>query len=127
MGIFIIMKYIITEDKLNKLFFNYINSLENLQTLLIDKSESFWTFTTKLEWDNRYEKSPIVFNYFFYPSKLDIGPFWSNKKNYPILNIDPNLYDTLEGLFGDRVNKLIPEWFEQKFNLPVRTFNYEFL
>ena len=121
------MKYIITENKLDKLFFNYLNDIDDLKNLITDKHKSFWSFTKKMEWDNRYENTPIVFNYFFKPDKLSIGEFWGDEENYPILNIDPNLYDTLDGLFGERVNILIPEWFEIKYNLPVKTFNYEFL
>ena len=120
------MKYIIKEDRLKNLFFNYLENETDLKNLIIDKNKTFWSFTKKLEWDNRFEESPILFNYFFEPSLNDLGSFWGNKENYPILNIDPNLYDTLESLFGEEVNNLIPEYFELKYELPVKTFNYDF-
>ena len=120
------MKYIINEDRLKNLFFNYLENEADIKNLIIDKHKTFWSFTKKIEWDNRFEETPILFNYFFEPSLNDLGSFWGKRENYPILNIDPNLYDTLESLFGEEVNNLIPEYFELKYELPVKTFNYDF-
>lgn len=113
------------EKRIKPLIEDLLNNDVFLKNLFIDKGDSFWTFVWKKEWNNRYESSPIAFNYNLKKSNIDFGEFWGDKKKYPILTVHGYVIDLLEDMFGDNFDKnIVKDWFEKKFQLPVKTLNW---
>lgn len=106
--IFINMKYIITESKLEQIIFEYLNSHFNKKTIYkvkIDKDYFFWT-----SHDDYLNSSGLLFSYY---SKRDE------------LGISQKLKNEIEGMFGVDgwyCSQIISKWFESTFEFDVENY-----
>ena len=61
----------------------------------------------------------LVFEYLIEPEfQRDLN------EDYPKLRITRKTKDEIEGMFGPQGLKLLAEWFEDTYGLPVKTFNF---
>ena len=124
------MKYIITESQLNKKILDFILSLPEFQQELeeFDCSEMEWGEGVYVEEICFMEKSwdSPVFSYFPYPSddsEYKSNEVFSQELEYlPALKVDDEISKHLTNFFSDMWKKPFQNWFENKFNYPVKTF-----
>lgn len=124
------MKYIITESQLNKKILDFILSLPEFQQELeeFDCSEMEWgegVYVEKICFMEKSWDSP-VFSYFPYPSddsEYKSNEVFSQELEYlPALKVDDEISKHLTNFFSDMWKKPFQNWFENKFNYPVKTF-----
>ena len=121
------MKYIITESKLDETITNYIDEL-------FDVDNINWThpldydLETGEEWD---DVNRVVFYIGDYEGE-DEGCFYWYECDYfnpnspasekcPMVNIETQYENQLNGYFGDKWKEPFRKWFKFHFDLPVRT------
>ena len=137
------MKVIITENKLFNSIYNYIDETFNPNDMDwvyglgvdddgyvdIDKENENFLIFFKGEWEGE-EYSDSVFHYFdvdFY-DKNDPShkPF---RDKTPILEVLGEYGRNLDSMFDNHWHEPMKKWFQDKFNLPVKTlstyYNYE--
>ena len=118
------MKYIITENRMNELIYNYIVDLF--------ESNSKGELNFSRYEDDMGNESEIAFQFYFVPSSdlLDGEPAfrWYSKEYFefecekcPIVEMSSELEDELNGLFSDSWKELFKLWIKNKFNLEVKT------
>lgn len=134
-GIFIVMKILITENKFKEGILKYISSV-------FDINNMHWTYGIG-DWGNE-----IDYVMMFYTDDFDDDnglfkwygeDYWGSdessgwgdeddetikekKLNSPMLAFDDvREYDKLQGLFGNRWQPIFIEWFEENFNVPLKT------
>lgn len=114
------MKYIITESSLQTIINNYLNSLPELQNLILVEDNFF-------DWDSGvsvdvifFESEPSIPQMEYYPEQSNTEG-WSDLdlEGHPLLKM--NIEINLDKIIGEGVEKYIKNWFEQKYNLPVKT------
>lgn len=125
------MKFIICENKLNQIIYNYIdemldsNDIYSTNPLVYDEETG-----EEYEDPNRIEfyigdyegpnDSDFVFNW--YSVKYFSGGDYSGlKRKSPILEIRGNEAQTLTSYFGDNWHEPLKKWFQNNFELPVKT------
>ena len=127
------MKFIITENKVNEIILKQIN-------IMYDINDFGWTPGID-EWGNEvdYAYKFYVLDYddddntiFRWYSEeywtTDEGNEWGERFRNDMLSKSPMLvfdsdsgYNNLEGLFGNRWKPIFMKWFEDNFELPVKT------
>lgn len=129
------MKIIITESKLNQAVIDYLNET-------YDTNNIGWTYGID-DWGNEmdyaiefytndYDDEDTLFRWYsedYWDSEDAEG--WGygetikeNKLNSPILMFEDNdVYNTLNGYFGDKWKQPFIDWFWDKFHVPVKTVN----
>lgn len=129
------MKIIITESKLNQAVIDYLNDT-------YDTNNIGWTYGID-DWGNEmdyaiefytndYDDEDTLFRWYsedYWDSEDAEG--WGyeetikeNKLNSPILMFEDNdVYNTLNGYFGDKWKQPFIDWFWDKFHVPVKTVN----
>ena len=125
------MKYIITENRLNSAIIEYINEL-------YDVSDINWTHPYEYndETDEEYEDGNIVDFYkgdyegpydsdfcfrWYDPEYYAGGDYVGLQKKCPILEVHENEGETLNAYFGDKWHEPFKRWFEENFELPIKT------
>lgn len=118
------MDYKIPEEKLKKVYFDYLNSISELDA----ESHGVWadgaTPYYPVYWDvvddfGDYEQAPIIFVYYPTSDTYDYPTYEDN--DFPIVEIDSYLYEKLISMFGEVVvHRYSPEWFTEKFGHEVK-------
>ena len=133
------MKVIITENKLFDSIYSYIDGDFN-------KDDIHWTYGISIEeWGDNFEDenylifyngdwegeedSDVIFYYLdveYYSDEPSSKPF---KDEAPILNVTGEYSEHLDSMFGNYWKEPMKKWFQDNFNLPVKTlstyYNYE--
>ena len=133
------MKVIITENKLFDSIYSYIDGDFN-------KDDIHWTYGISIEeWGDNFEDenylifyngdwegeedSDVIFYYLdveYYSDEPSSKPF---KDEAPILNVTGEYSEHLDTMFGNHWKEPMKKWFQDNFNLPVKTlstyYNYE--
>lgn len=133
------MKILIENKKIESIIYNYIDSEINFEDLnwsspIVYNSEDDSLFGEEdgiIEYyygDYDSEWGDFLFDYFspeYYDDNFGSSSF---KKESPILEIrDESFHSNLLNLFGDDLwEKPLKEWFEDKFNLPVKTITHHY-
>jgi hypothetical protein len=132
------MKILIKENKIYDIIYNFIDSEIDFENLNWSSPYFYDHETTEegeedgiIEYyygDYDSEIGEFLFDYFspeYYDDSPGGKPF---KEKSPILEIrDENFHSALLNLFGDDLwRKPLKEWFEDKFNLPVKTITYHY-
>ena len=126
------MKIVITENKVFNVIYRYINNI--IDTSDIDwvygpnededypDNENFLIFYKGGTWAGE-DYSDIVFYYFTadYYSDEPSGNLF--KEASPILDVLEKYGEKLDSMFGKHWREPMKKWFEDKFNLPVKTIN----
>lgn len=125
------MEYIITESKLFNAIYQYIDGSYDLdkidffnpQTYDEDEEKDMENphiieFYNK-EYDGDYDENGMLFVYIVKEYYKDEPSSQSFIKETPILIV--NDYGTLETMFGEYWKGPFKKWFENKFELPVKT------
>jgi len=121
------MKYIITESKLDKTITNYLDGLFD---------DINWThpydydLDTGEEWD---DINRVVFYIGDYEGEDDGCFYWyacdwfepnsPASEKCPMVNIEPEYENQLNGYFGDRWHEPFKRWFTDNFGLPIETID----
>jgi hypothetical protein len=125
------MKYIITESRLNDTIIEYLNNI-------YDVSDINWTnpYDYDDETDEEGENPNIIefyrgdyegtydsdYVFMWYAPEHFPGPeniSWF--EDAPILEIHENEGETLNAYFGDKWHEPFKRWFEENFELPIKT------
>lgn len=119
------MEYKIAQEKFKKVFFNYLDSLSELDA----ESHGVWadgaTPYYPLNWDvvdelGDYEQSPIVFVYYPTNDSYDY-PNTYEDNDFPLIVLDNHLYQNLINIFGEvAIHHYMPEWFTHKTGHEVK-------
>ena len=125
------MKVIITENKLFDSIYSYIDGDFN-------KDDIHWTYGISMEeWGDNFEDenylifyngdwegeedSDVIFYYLdveYYSDEPSSKPF---KDEAPILNVTGEYSEHLDTMFGNHWKEPMKKWFQDNFNLPVKT------
>ena len=127
------MKYVITESKLFDVIYQYFDDYLNINEIdlvygpsidddgYIDNdiaNEDYLIFYTGGDW-NGEENTDIVFNYFTVNYYKNESGSWKDKA--PILEVMGGYGEHLDNLFNELWKKPMAKWFQNNFNLPVKT------
>ena len=121
------MKYLITENKLNDFIYEYLDTYlkpneismslgENPNTN--EEDENFLIFY-KGDWEGE-DYSDMVFHYFT-PNYYENDSGWTDRA--PILEVLGKYAQDLDNMFGKHWNEPMKKWFQNNFNLPVKTLS----
>lgn len=126
------MEYIITESKLFNTIYQYIdNSLdvnnidwvygggiddEGYEDIDIENEDNLRFYKGDLEGD---DNTDLVFDYFTVNYHKDESGSWEDKA--PILEVMGKYGEHLDNLFDEHWKKPMAKWFQDNFNLPVKT------
>ena len=122
------MKVLITENKVFNVIYNYIDKK-------FDRDEINWVYGPNDDEDNEdflifykgnwagEDYSDIVFYYFTADYYSDEPSGILFKKASPILDVLEEYGEKLDSMFGKHWREPMKKWFEDKFNLPVKTIN----
>jgi hypothetical protein len=125
------MKVKITENKLFDSIYSYIDGDFN-------KDDIHWTYGISMEeWGDNFEDenylifyngdwegeedSDVIFYYLdveYYSDEPSSKPF---KDEAPILNVNGEYSEHLDTMFGNHWKEPMKKWFQDNFNLPVKT------
>ena len=125
------MKVLITENKLFDSIYSYIDGDFN-------KEDIHWTYGTSMEeWGDNFEDenylifykgdwegeedSDVIFYYLdveYYSDEPSSKPF---KDDAPILDVTGEYSEHLDTMFGNHWKGPMKKWFQDNFNLPVKT------
>lgn len=125
------MKVLITENKLFDSIYSYIEGDLN-------KDDIHWTYGTSMEeWGDNFEDenylifykgdwegeedSDVIFYYLdveYYSDEPSSKPF---KDEAPILDVTGEYSEHLDTMFGNHWKGPMKKWFQDNFNLPVKT------
>jgi hypothetical protein len=125
------MKLLITENKLFDSIYSYIDGDFN-------KDDIHWTYGISMEeWGDNFEDenylifyngdwegeedSDVIFYYLdveYYSDEPSSKPF---KDDAPILDVTGKYSEHLDTMFGNYWKDPMKKWFQDKFNLPVKT------
>ena len=122
------MKVLITENKLFDAIYNYIDEtfdLSDLTTLHPDvwddnEMEDVENPYITDFYDGEYSVNPI-FSYFSDEYYGDEPSSQSWKQKAPILEVTGEYCENLDTMFGNYWKDPMKKWFQDKFNLPVKT------
>lgn len=126
------MKYIITESKLFNTIYQYIDNYldankidwiygvgfddEGYADIDIESKDNLRFY--KGNWEGE-DYTDLVFDYFTVNFYKDDPGSWKDKA--PILEVRGVYGEHLDSLFNDLWKKPMSKWFQDKFNLPVKT------
>lgn len=130
------MKLLITENRLFDTIYKYIdgtidfNNISWVNSMDDDKDEDSFDYQEnknfliffKGEWEGE-SYSDIVFYYFtkdYYDGESSSKPF---KDSAPVLDVLEEYGQQLSTMFGKHWREPMKKWFEDNFNLPVKTVN----
>jgi len=128
------MKYIITESKLFNAIYQYLDSY--LDSNEIDwvygrdegedgyngadlENENFFIFY-KGNWEGE-DFTDIIFNYFDIEYYSDAPSAKPHKDKAPTLEVMGEYGEHLDNMFNEHWEEPMKKWFENKFNLPVKS------
>jgi len=128
------MKFIITESKLDRLIRKNLDEMFDVENIN-------WTNPYKYDFESGEEYDDpdmIVFYYgdysddemvFQWYSKDYWGQaaedFYAYKENSPIIQIEEPYHSRLNGMFSNKWYQPFKEWFQEKFEMPVKTITDE--
>ena len=130
------MKYVITENKLFNVIYQYIDSYLNPSEMdwvygfnededgysdMDIEDENFLIFY-KGEYEGE-ENSDIVFNYFDVDYYGDEPSSKSIRDKAPILEIMGEYAEHLDNVFNEHWKEPMIKWFQDNFNLPVKSLS----
>jgi hypothetical protein len=126
------MKVLITENKLFDAMYNYIDEtfdLSDLTTLHPDvwddnEMEDVENPYITNFYDGEYSDNPI-FSYFSDEYYGDEPTSQSWKQKSPMLEVNGYDWQNLTSMFGSHWIEPMKKWFEDKFNLPIKTVTVE--
>jgi len=120
------MKYIITEDKLRDVIYNYINNYYDVDNINsnpfhdddgqpLDTGEEFYL--------GDYGDDEFVFT--LYQKNYWLNPDDFRVELSPMLMIeDENFASNLNSMFGDRWKSIFKEWFKENFGEEIKTIDF---
>ena len=125
------MKVIITENKLFDSIYSYIDGDFN-------KDDIHWTYGISMEeWGDNFEDenylifyngdwegeedSDVIFYYLDVEYNSDEPSSKPFKDEAPILNVNGEYSEHLDTMFGNHWKEPMKKWFQDNFNLPVKT------
>jgi hypothetical protein len=125
------MKVLITENKLFDSIYSYIEGDFN-------KDDIHWTYGTSMEeWGDNFEDenylifyngdwegeedSDVIFYYLDVEYYSDEPSSKSFKDDAPILDVTGEYSEHLDSMFGNHWKGPMKKWFQDNFNLPVKT------
>ena len=114
------MKYIISESNLNKVVKNYLESIPEFENLNLVYDNFF-------DWDSGVSVDVIFFESSPDNPEIEYYPVQSNPEgwneidieSHPLLKINTEI--NLDKILGDKAEKYVKDWFEEKYELPVKT------
>jgi hypothetical protein len=125
------MKVIINESKAKKVFFEYLDSMEELDvetaSRYSDGNSLVYYPVTGFGYgddeDEDVEYEPVMDSFIYYPRWEDYG--WEEEtydlKEFPLIELDNDIYNKLITMFSDTIfHTLAPEWFSKKIGHPVK-------
>jgi hypothetical protein len=123
------MKYIISENKMYNTFSSFLNSL-GLSDVM-SHGNGIDSCYYPVEWheydydEDEYEPAPCLFRYFKseydYSEWHGVSDTYSNQ-DYPIIELDWEMYKQIEDLFGERtITKFGPKFFQDIVHQEVKT------
>ena len=125
------MKIIINENKAKRVFFEYLDSMPELD---VEDSSRFsygdeiiyypitnFGYSDNDEDDSEYE--PVMETFIYFPTWESYG--WEEEtyelKEFPLIELDSDIYNKLTLMFSDTIfHTLAPEWFSKKIGHPVK-------
>lgn len=123
------MKVIINESKAKKVFFEYLDSMEELDVEMVSRYSDdgglayypIANFGYGDDEDIDYE--PVMESFVYYPKWENYG--WEEEtyelKEFPLIELDNDIYNKLITMFSDTIfHTLAPEWFSKKIGHPVK-------
>jgi hypothetical protein len=128
------MKVLVKESKLFNVIYHYIDSYLNPNEMswvygmydsedgdLVDYEEdkNFLIFFNG-DWDGE-EDSDIVFNYFTVDYYSDAPSAQPWKERAPMLEVMGEYGEHLDNIFNEHWEEPMKKWFENNFNLPVKS------
>jgi hypothetical protein len=124
------MKYIITENKLNKAIIEYFNETYNVEQIhwvhpyfhIYFTGEEYEDSTETQFYVGDYEGSDTDFLFVYFTKKHFASDEMEYKKA-PILTIREKEYDSFMDYFGNMWIEQFKAWFKENFNLSVRTIS----
>ena len=122
------MKYIITEDKLRDVIYNYINNYYDVDEIHSNQfhDEDGNPTDAAIEYylgDYNGDFEEEVF--YLYNESYWTNPDDFRKKLSPILMIeDENFASYLNSMFGERWKPVFKEWFEENFGEEIKTIDF---
>jgi hypothetical protein len=137
------MKVVITENRLFNSIYKYIDETFNPKEMDwvyspgvdedgfedIDLDNENFLIFFKGDWEGEYD-SDVVFHYFdldFYDEN-DVAQK-SFREKAPVLEVMGEYGENLDTMFGNHWHESMKKWFQDNFNLPVKTlstyYNYE--
>jgi hypothetical protein len=126
------MKIIISEDRIYDLIMKHINSM-------FDVDNIHWTYGTDNDgnevdyaisfYNGDYDDDDNLFRWYsedyFYSEEMSHHNIMKTdewKEKSPMLEFDNNgKKEQLDNLYGDRWHKPFKDWFQQNFDLPIKT------
>jgi len=130
------MEYIIKESKLFNAIYQYIDSYLDPSEMDwvygigfdedgyedIDKDNENFLIFFKGEWSGE-DYTDIVFNYFDVDYYEDEPSEQSFRNQAPILEVMGEYAEHLDSMFNEHWEEPMKKWFEDKFNLPVKSLS----
>jgi len=119
------MKYIIFESKLRDLVFSNLNSIPEYNDVKIIE-DNFFDYDQGVSVDVVYfEYEPNFPSMTYYPIQSDTTD-WNevDLESQPLLMV--HFPFMMKRYVGENLDKYFMEWFEQKFNLPVKSIYFEY-
>lgn len=117
------MKYVITESKLNGVIIEYLDELYDISDINSVNPYQYDDDTGE-EWEDDniidFYKGDYDSNFLF----RWIGPEYYDdefREEAPVLQVHDEQGKTLNSYFGDRWKVPFKKWFEEKFELPIKT------
>lgn len=121
------MKYTLNESKLEKVIYDYIDSL-------FPEDETYSGYVEEYD-ENADETLPNKNNFQVYDGEYETLIYWYGKDYFyayteqgrakaarcPMIVLRSDLREKLEDAFGDFWKYPMKKWFEDRFNIPVRT------
>lgn len=126
------MKYVIKENKIEKLILNYLEtyftdeSIDWTYPLEYDEYGNDWEETNILDfytgdWEG-YNDSNFIFRWYD-PEYYAGGDYKGLFDKSPILEIREDVFEDLQNMFGNLWEEPFKKWFEDKFRLNVKTLD----
>ena len=125
------MKYVITESRLNNTIIDYLNQMYDVDDINSTNPYAYDDSTGE-EWEdnnivdfyrgdyNGPYDSDFVFRWID-PEYYAGGDYVGLQRKCPILEVHENEGNVLNSYFGDKWHEPFKIWFEENFNLPVKT------
>lgn len=114
------MKFLLSESRLTSAIKSYLDSIPELKNLTLVEDNFF-------DWDQGTSVEVIFFESEPNNPQMEYYPIQSQTEGWDILDLESfpllqlNVKTNLDKIMGDESEKYVKIWFEDKYNLPVKT------